>query len=152
MAAQTTTQRQATAKQAAATRKRNAAKRSAYRTKVSARRTANSARSTSRAARGTAKQATRTTARRVEAEATRLEAVARQAERALHIPVGVALEARDTMVQTVRTYANRTRARRELNRFERRGATALRRNRRNLERQVKGVHRSVERRAGNFQS
>ena len=150
MAAQTKTQRQATAKKAAATRKRNAAKRSSQHTKTSARRTASSARGTSRAARTTAKQATRTTARRVEAEAPRLEAVARRAERALLIPVGVALEARDAVAQTARTYTDRTRARRELNRFERRGATALRRNRRSIERQVQGVRRDVERRAGSL--
>jgi hypothetical protein len=62
------------------------------------------------------------------------------------------LEARDTMVQTVRTFSNRARTQRELNRFERRGATALRRNRRNVERQVKGARRGVERRADGLQA
>jgi hypothetical protein len=148
MAAQTKTQRQATAKKAAATRKRNAAKRGSQSTKASARRTASSARGTSRAARSTAKQATRTT----EAEVPRLEAVARQAERALLIPVGAALEARDTVVETARTYGDRARARRQLNRFERRGATALGRNRRSLERQVKDARRNVEPRANGIQA
>src|SRR3954454_1894919 len=145
MAPQTRTQRQATAKKAAATRKRNAAKGSASRTRASARSTtrsarstARSARSTGRAARSTARQAARTTARRASAEQTRLEGLARQAERWALIPIGVALEARDQIVDTARTYTNRNKAQRQLNKFERRGATALRRNRRAVGRQVNG--------------
>jgi|tagenome__1003787_1003787.scaffolds.fasta_scaffold19439960_1 hypothetical protein len=144
MAPQTRTQRQATAKKAAATRKRNAASSSAKRTRTNARRTTTSARTTTkaaretgRAARTTARQAARTTARRASAEGTRLEGVARQAERALLIPVGAALEARDRVVDTARTYTNRSLTQRQLNRFERRGATALRRNRRAVERQIR---------------
>jgi hypothetical protein len=143
MAPQTRTQRQAAAKKAAATRRRNAAGSSATRTRASARTTTRSARQTGRAARTTARQAVRTTARRASAEETRLEGVARQAERALLIPIGAALEARDRIVETARTYTNPDRAQRQLNRFERRGATALRRNRRALERQVRANGFSV---------
>ena len=105
MAPQTRIQRQAAAKKAAATRKRN------------------SANSTARA---TSKQAARSTARRVSAEKLRVEALARRAQRVVLIPVGAALEARDRIASVVRTYSDRQRARRKLNRFERRGASALR--------------------------
>jgi hypothetical protein len=138
MAPQTRTKRQATAKKAAATRKRNAAKGSASRTRASARTTTRSARETGRAARTTARSAARTTARRASAEQTRVEGLARQAERALLIPIGAALEARDQIVDVARTYTNRNKAQRQLNKFERRGATAVRRNRRAVERQVNG--------------
>jgi len=152
MAPQTRTQRQAAAKKAAATRKRNSAKQSSGTAKASVRRTTTSARSTGRAARTTAKQAARATAHHASAETTRLEAVVRQAERAVLIPVGAALEARDRVNATVRTYSDRRHTRQQLNRFERRGATALRRNRRALERQAKDVRDSVEGRANDVQS
>ena len=52
----------------------------------------------------------------------------RRAERTMVlIPVGAALEARDAAVKTVRTYTGRRTARRELDRFERRGEKALKR-------------------------
>jgi len=41
-------------------------------------------------------------------------------------------------VDVARTYTNRNKAQRQLNKFERRGATAVRRNRRAVERQVNG--------------
>ena len=129
MAAQTKTQRQAAAKKAAATRKRNSAKQSGGAAKASARRTSSSAQGTGRAARTTAKQAVRATARRAEAETTRLGAVGYQAERAVLIPVGAALEARDRVTDTFRTYSDTRLTRQELNRFERRGAKALGRTR-----------------------
>ena len=134
MAAQTKTQRQAAAKKAAATRKRNSAKQTGGAAKASARRTRSSARGTGRAARTTAKQAARATAHRADAEATRLEAVARQAERTVLIPVGAALEASDRVANTVRTYSDSRLARQQLKRFERRGAKALGRTRRKLDR------------------
>lgn len=152
MATQTRTQRQAAAKKAAATRKRNSAKQSSRTAKASARRTTASAQSTGRAGRTTAKRAARATARRASAETTRLEAVARQAERAILIPVGAALEARDRVTATVRTYSDGRLTRQQLNRFERRGATALRRNRRALERQANEARDSVEGRANDLQS
>ena len=129
MTPQTTTQRQAAAKKAAATRKRNSAKQRSGAAEASARRTRDSAQDTGRAASTTAKQAARATARRAEAETTRLGAVAHQAERAVLIPVGAALEARDRVTNTVRTYSDARLTRRELNRFERRGADALGRTR-----------------------
>jgi hypothetical protein len=70
---QTTTQRKTTAQKAAATRRRNAAKRSA-----------------------TARKAAET---RAQAELNTLQVVQAQAERALLIPVGAALEARDGGVE-----------------------------------------------------
>ena len=134
MAAQTKTQRQAAAKKAAATRKRNSARQSSGTAKASARRTRSSAQETGRAARRTAKQAASATARRAEAETTRLGAVAHQAERVVLIPVGAALETRDRVTDTVRTYTDTRLTRQELNRFERRGANALGRTRRTAER------------------
>jgi hypothetical protein len=163
MATQTTTQRQAAAQKAAATRKRNAAKQSASETKASARRTSTTARnsaqttsqaakSTARSARSTAEQATRTAARTVDAQATRLEAIARQAERVTLIPIGAALEARDAVVDTVRTYTDSRSAKRQLDRFERRGATALRRDRQSLERTARATRRDVEQRTDGLRS
>ena len=86
MATQTPTQRRAAAKKAAATRKRNAS--------------SASARSTSRSARTTARSATTTASTRAQAEAKGLQALALQAERAVLIPVGAALTARDTVVES----------------------------------------------------
>ena len=120
MAPQTRTQRQAAAKKAAATRKRNSARQSSGTAKASVRRTTTSAQSTGRAARTASKQAGRATARRVLAEKTRFEAVAREAERVVLIPVGAALEARDRVAATIRTYSDSRLARQQLNRFERR--------------------------------
>jgi hypothetical protein len=138
MATQTRTARQAAGNKAAATRKRNAAQRSATTTKTSAKQTTNAARSTARGARNTAKQATRTAGRRAEAATSGLQVIARQAERALLVvPVGAALEARDAALSTVRTYADRRTAKREFDRFERRGESALRRNRRRVGQRVK---------------
>ncbi len=130
MAAQTKTQRQAAAKKAAATRRRNSARQRGGTAKASARRTRSSAQQTGHAASTTAKQAARATAQRADAETTRLGAVAHQAERAVLIPVGAALEARDRVTDTVRTYSDTRLTRQELNRFERRGAEALGRTRR----------------------
>lgn len=152
MAQQTRTQRQAAAKKAAATRKRNAANQRNGSAKASARRTAVSAQTTGRAASTTAKQAGRVAARRAEAATMRLEAFGRQVERTLLIPVGAALEARDRVTETVRTYSDGEHTREQLNRFERRGATALRRNRRAVERQAKDVRELVEQRANGVQS
>jgi len=130
MAAQTRTQRQAAAKKAAATRKRNAAAQSTTRAKGSARRTARTAETTARGARTTAEQADRAASKRGAAEATRLQGAARGAQRALYVPIGAILEARDGLANTVRTYGDSRRVQREFDRFERRGESALRRNRR----------------------
>src|SRR5215475_5397032 len=129
MATQTRTQRQAAAKKAAATRKRNSATQS------------------TRAARTASRQGTRAVALRLSAEKAYLDALARRGERAVLIPVGAALEARDRIVALLHTYGDGERLRIRLNAFERRGATALRRNRRAVERQAKEVRTGVEDRA-----
>jgi len=71
--------------------------------------------------------------------------VGNYAERALLIPVGVALTARDKVVSgvsdTISTYSTTTKAQAQLRRFERRGATA--RNR--LEREVRKARVRLER-------
>ena len=144
MAPQTPTQRQAAAKKAAATRKQKSARQSSGTAKTAARRTVSSARSTGRSARTTSTEGARTAARRLSAEKARLEAIARRGERAVLIPIGAALEARDRIAAVLRTYGDRQDLRRQLNRFERRGATALRRNRRAVERQAKEVRTGVE--------
>jgi hypothetical protein len=67
------------------------------------------------------------------------------AERAVLVPVGASLLARDNLVSTVKglatKYRTRTGVERELKRYERRGATA--RNR--IERQVRRTRTKVER-------
>jgi hypothetical protein len=68
------------------------------------------------------------------------------------IPVGAALEARDRIAALLRSYSDRAALRSRLNRFERRGATALRRNRRAVERQARDVRNGVEDRANGFQA
>ena len=155
--ATTTEQRsRATAgKKAAATRKRNAARRSQA-----------------------AKQAAAT---RADAERTYVEGLAIQAEKAVLIPVGAALVARDSLIETAKQFQTRTGVERELKRFERRGNTArnralrefkrtrtqierelrqrrtqatrlVKRNRRQVEQQVKRTRRDFERNATNLQN
>jgi hypothetical protein len=76
---------------------------------------------------------------------TRVEQAQDLAERAVLVPVGASLLARDNLVTTVRDlttkYRTRTGLERELKRYERRGATA--RNR--FERQVRRTRTRVER-------
>jgi hypothetical protein len=128
------------------------------RTKAAAkgtRRTAATARKPSRAkakrakaARTRAASQTRAAVRQADS-ATRLTiadgAFGDYAERAVLIPVGVALAARDrvlsTVTDTISTYSSPTKAQAQLRRFERRGATA--RNR--LEREVRKARVRVER-------
>jgi hypothetical protein len=62
------------------------------------------------------------------------------------------LEARDRVAATLRTYSDSRLAGQQLNRFERRGATALQRRRRAVERQAKDVRGSVESRANGVQA
>jgi hypothetical protein len=126
MATQTPTQRKATAQKAAATRRRNAAKRS-------------------RSARKGAET-------RAQAELNTLQAVQAQAERAVLIPVGATLVARDSVIEAVKPLADgstrdqelgklQKRVSTNLRRFERRGTTA--RNR--AVREVKRTRTRVER-------
>jgi hypothetical protein len=102
MATQTPTQRKATAQKAAATRRRNAAKRS-----QSARKAAET---------------------RAQAELNTIQVVQAQAERAVLIPVGAALVARDAVVEAVGPYTEgRESAEREFNKLGKRVSTNLRR-------------------------
>lgn len=94
----------------------------------------------------------RTAAVRFSAEKAYLEAIARRGERAVLIPIGVALEARDRIAALLSTYGDRDALRSRFSRFERRGAAALRRNRRAVERQARDVRSGVEDRANGFQS
>ena len=173
MAAQTTTQRQAAGKKAAATRKRNAATRQGRTTRASAQRS-------SQTTRGTAQRATKTAATRADAEATRLEGLGYQAERAVLVPVGAALVARDNVLEAAKPLGSVAGVEREIKKFERRGVRArndaqrqvkrtrtrverelrqrrrqaerlVRRNRRNLETQVKSARRDFERGADKIQ-
>ncbi len=103
-----------------------------------------------KSARTRAANQTRSAVRQAET-ATRLTVADRSnafgdyAERAVLIPVGVALTARDrvlsTVTDTISTYSSPSRAQAQLRRFERRGATA--RNR--LEREVRKARVRVER-------
>ena len=128
--ARTPSQRKAASargQKAAATRKRNTAARSATSTRASAQRTV-------RSAEGTAQAAGSATA----AESRVLLTQAQQiAERAVLVPVGASLVARDNLVSSVKGLRTKVQTRasveRELKRYERRGATA--RNR--FERQVR---------------
>jgi hypothetical protein len=76
---------------------------------------------------------------------TPVEQAQQIAERAVLVPVGASLVARDNLVSTVKGFATKYRTRngleRELRRYERRGATA--RNR--FERQVRRTRTKVER-------
>jgi hypothetical protein len=118
------------ATKAKAKARKPAAKASAQRARPSARRATQS-----RASVKPAQTATRDTA----------QVVGDYAERAVLIPVGAALIARDRVVSsvsdTISTYSSTSRAQQQLRRFERRGATA--RNR--LEREVRKARVRVER-------
>jgi hypothetical protein len=85
--------------------------------------------------------AKRTTATR----STTAAAKSSYAERAVLIPVGAALIARDRVVSgvndTITSYSSTSRAQAQLRKFERRGATARKR----LEREVRKARTSVER-------
>jgi hypothetical protein len=132
MATQTETQRKATAQKAAATRRRNAANRS-----QSARKAAET---------------------RAKAELNALQAVQAQAERAVLIPVGAALTARDVVVEATKPYvAGRESAEKEIERvagrvqtnlrkFERRGNTARNRTVRGAKKTRTRVERELRQR------
>lgn len=97
-----------------------------------------------------AKATTRTATRRRAQPQTRAEAAQQIAERAVLIPVGAALEARDRVGEIASTYRSRTALERQLIRFERRGESArtrveqeLRRNRTRLGQRRTQVRRSL---------
>ena len=152
MAEQTKTQRQAAGHKAAATRKANATKQRASATKTSARRTRSSAsatvrtsaRTTSGNAKRTGKQAGRTASTGLGAATQRVEELGRRAQRALFIQVGAAATVRDTVVGTVNKYTTPTKASRELNKLERRGARALGRTERSMTRQRRTLERDAQ--------
>src|SRR3954453_6040918 len=101
MATQTETQRKATAQKAAATRRSNAAKRS--------------------------RSAQKSAETRAQAELNAIQAVQQQAERAVLIPVGAYLTARDEVIEAVKPYtASRASAEREIGKVQRRVTTNLR--------------------------
>jgi len=89
------------------------------------------------------KRPARSTSTRPAARTTRVQALA---ERAVLIPVGAALEARDRVAGTVEGLVTTTRSRsaleRQLRRFERRGGSA----RTQLEREVRHTRTQLERR------
>ena len=134
-----TARKSATATKANATRTAKTAKRSATRTTASTR---SNAKRTAKTAGTTARQASSATAAESRVYITQAQQIA---ERAVLVPVGASLLARDNLVSTVKGLAGRYRSRaaveRELKRYERRGATA--RNR--LERQVRRTRTKVER-------
>jgi hypothetical protein len=93
----------------------------------------------------TARQAASTVRNVAKAQESVLDALATQAERAVLIPVGATLIARDNVVETIKPYVKRDTAQREvtksLKRYERRGTTA----RNKLERQLKRTRTQLER-------
>jgi prefoldin subunit 5 len=125
------------ASKAATTRKTNATKRSTAAKKAAGTRAANRG----AAARGTAASKTKASATRARTTAARKAAATEQdvktpiaratelASSAVLVPVGAALIARDGITTTVSElkakYGTKAKAKRELNRFERRGASAL---------------------------
>jgi hypothetical protein len=86
-----------------------------------------------------------TAKRATTARSTTSTAKSSYAERAVLIPVGAALTARDRVVSsvndTITSYSSTSRAQAQLRKFERRGATARKR----LEREVRKARTSVER-------
>jgi len=104
----------------------------------------------------TAKRSARTTrsvASSSTRPATRTARVQQLAERAVLIPLGAALEARDRVGELVSPYRSRTGVERQLTRFERRGGRArtqlereVRRTRTRLERETRNARRGVDRR------
>jgi hypothetical protein len=86
-----------------------------------------------------------TTKRATASRSTTSTAKSSYAERAVLIPVGAALTARDRVVSSVNdtftSYSSTSRAQAQLRKFERRGATARKR----LEREVRKARTSVER-------
>ena len=143
------TKRSTTAKKAATTRKANAARSNA---RTTARKTTRGARSTARKAQTGAQR----TARRVDVPQTSAERVQAYAEKAVLIPVGAVLAARESVLATAddlaTKYGSRTAAERQLKAFrkdverdlkkyERRGTSA----RNKVEREVKKTRTRVER-------
>lgn len=81
-----------------------------------------------------------------------MDAFGRQIERVLMIEVGAALEARDSMTSTVRTFSNRRRLTARLRKWERRGESALRRSRRRVQRDVNHARRDLDEQASELRA
>ncbi|MBA3370733.1 MAG: hypothetical protein H0T96_04655, partial [Thermoleophilaceae bacterium] len=114
--------------------------------------TRRSAASSRTSAETTARRAGRTAETRAKAEVNALQGVAAQAERAVLIPVGAALEVRETVIEAAKPFTSREAAERELSKYQRRIAQSLRRYERRgttarnrLEREVKRTRTRVER-------
>lgn len=127
----TAAKRSATAQKAATTRKTQATKRSTTAKKAAAtRRQTTAAKQAAQA-----KQETKTSARRAGV----------MAEKAVLVPVGAALIARDGVMSTIddlrTSYSTRNKAEQELRRFERRGTSAVK----GIERDVKSMIKDIER-------
>jgi prefoldin subunit 5 len=144
------------AQTATTTRKTAATKRSTTAKKAATTRKANAARSNARTTARRAQTGARRTARRVDVPQTSVERVQAYAEKAVLIPVGAALAARESVLATAdelaTKYGSRTAAEqqlkafrkdveRDLKKYERRGNTA----RNKVEREVKKTRTRVER-------
>jgi uncharacterized protein YfcZ (UPF0381/DUF406 family) len=146
------------------TRTRTTTKRSTTRTRKApgAKSTATAKRSTTSAKRSTgAKRAaasrnttkTQTRARQAtRGPRNRVEQVQQVAERAVLVQVGAVLSARDRIVEVADSYSSRSKAERQLKKFERRGSTArtrvqreVRKNRTRVERTLNRNERRIER-------
>jgi hypothetical protein len=141
------------AQKAATTRKTNATKRSTAAKKGAATRSA----TRGAAARSTATRKTKATVSRAETSAAKKAAAAKAetkstvgraaeyAEKAVLVPVGATLMARDAVIETVEDlrakYSTRTKAEQQLRRFERRGSSAVK----GIERDAKKTRTRIER-------
>jgi hypothetical protein len=128
---------QATPANGAKTRRTTASK-SASRAKSAAKRTSASGRASASAKRST--------------QAVKDDTLSSYAERAVLIPVGAALIARERVVSTIDTYSTPSKANAQLRKFERRGNTArsrvereIRKTRVRVEREVRQTRGRVER-------
>lgn len=125
---------------------RTTARRAAPKSTATARRRAAATRRSTAAKRGAATRNVHRTEDALQVK-TAVEQAQELAERAVLIPVGAALEARDLVEKTIddltTTYGSREGAEKQLRRFERRGATARRR----VEREARKARTRVEREA-----
>lgn len=144
------TTRQTAGVKAAATRKTKATKRSTAAKKAAGTRAANAGAAARTTAVRKTKTRARTTAAKASAEAkselrTPINRATDIAEKAVFVPVGAALIARDEVVATfedLRTsYGSKAKAKQELRKFERRGSSAVR----GIERDAKKTRTRVER-------
>jgi hypothetical protein len=150
--AKTTTRKKSTTRRASSTRARKVGQAKRSRAKAARTRAANQTRGAVRSA----EAASRLTL------AERSNGFGEYAERAVLIPVGVALTARDRVLSSVNgaisSYSTPAKAQAQLRRFERRGATArnrlqreVRKARVRVERQLRRRRREIERTVGELE-